>query len=105
MAIMRLRVAISAWPRTTANSAAANGGGTATVDNSITLGPIAANVSVLSAEVSGNTVTIEGEGAGASSNSISESFNEASGINVVGQNTGNNSQIQQNVNVQANLEL
>ncbi len=39
------------------------------------------------------------------SNSISESFNDSAGINVMGQNAGDNSLIQQNVNVQSNLEL
>ena len=35
---------------------------------------------------------------------LTDSFNDAAGINVVGQNAGANSQIQQNVSVQANLE-
>ena len=39
------------------------------------------------------------------SNSISDSFSDSAGINVIGQNAGNNSLIQQNVNVQSNMEL
>ena len=86
---------------------AANGAGSsASIDNSITLGNVAVNTSLLDASVSGNTVEVS---AGfyaeqISSNSISDSFSEAAGISVVGQNLGHNSLIQQSVNVQANLD-
>jgi hypothetical protein len=87
--------------------AAANNGGTASIDNSISLGSVAANTSVLSASVSGNTVVISAgfHATQSTSNSISDSFENSAGISVVGQNLGHNSLIQQNVNVQANLEL
>jgi hypothetical protein len=63
-------------------------------------------VAILNASVADNAVTINGDGAPVeTSNNISDSFNDAAGINVVGQNAGNNSHIQQNVNVQANIEL
>jgi hypothetical protein len=39
------------------------------------------------------------------SNSISDSFGDTAGISVIAQNAGQNSLIQQNVNVQANLTL
>ena len=40
-----------------------------------------------------------------SSNTIEDSFENSAGINVVGQQTGHNSLIQQSVTVQANIEL
>ena len=88
-------------------SAAANKGGTASVDNSITLGSIAANVAKLDGTVSNNTVTVGGDNATyTASNTIDNgSFQNSAGISVVAQNLGDNSLIQQNVNVQANLTL
>src|SRR5690606_32628559 len=88
-------------------SAAANNGGTASVDNSVTLGNIAASVSLLDASVAYNDVSVDAgyRASIAASNSIEGSFENSAGISVVGQNLGHNSLIQQSVNVQANLEL
>jgi hypothetical protein len=86
---------------------AANGANsTASIDNSITLGNVAVNTSLLSASVSGNTVDVSAgyHAEQAAGNAITDSFGEAAGISVVGQNLGHNSLIQQNVNVQANID-
>ena len=87
---------------------AANGAGSsASVDNSVTLGNVAVNTSMLDASVSGNTVEVS---AGYYAEQVDEQHDhatrsrEAAGISVVGQNLGHNSLIQQNVNVQANLD-
>ena len=57
--------------------------------------------------MSENTVTISGDrSTHTADNKISEgSFDNSAGVNVVAQNLGHNALIQQNVNVQANLNL
>jgi hypothetical protein len=83
---------------------AANGGGEASVDNSVSLGAIAVNTSVLGSTVADNQTVVEGwKSEQASANDVSGSFEAAAGISVAAQNLGQSSAVQQSVNVQANL--
>jgi hypothetical protein len=64
-------------------------------------------MSALDGSVSNNTVTTDGDHRESWSKNIIDdgSFEGSAGINVVGQSTGHNSLIQQNVTVQSNIDL
>ena len=83
---------------------AANGGGKASVDNSVSLGAIAVNTSVLGSTVADNQTTVDGwKSEQSAANDVAGSFEGAAGINVAAQNLGQSAAVQQSVNVQANL--
>jgi hypothetical protein len=86
------------------DSVAANNEGTATINNSVSLGSIAVSTSLLDSTVADNSTVVEGwKSDQETTNDVSGSFGNAAGISVAAQNLGQASAVQQSVNVQANL--